>query len=57
MIFEALYETKIMIERWRKEYYTFRAHSSLGYLPHIPETVEVLQTVCVTLQLSVEYKL
>ncbi len=32
---------------------TFRPHSSLGYLPPVPETVEAKQTVSATLQLSV----
>ncbi len=35
-IFETLFEAKVLIERWRKEYNTFRPHSSLGYLPPTP---------------------
>ncbi len=31
-IFETLFEAKVLIERWRKEYNTFRPHSALGYL-------------------------
>ena len=46
-------EAKVLIERWRKEYNTFRPHSALGYLPPAPETVEAIQTVSATLQLSV----
>ena len=47
--------SKILKEhkRWRKEYNTFRPHSALGYLPPAPETVEAIQTVSATLQLSV----
>jgi hypothetical protein len=42
-----------LIERWRMEYNMFRPHSSLGYLPPVPEAVEAKQTVSATLQLSV----
>ncbi len=52
-IFDTLFEAKVLIERWRKEYNTFRPHSALGYLPPAPETVEARQTVSATLQLSV----
>ncbi len=52
-IFETLFEAKVLIERWRKEYNTLRPHSALGYLPPAPETVEAIQTVSATLQLSV----
>ena len=52
-IFETLFEAKVLIERWRKEYNTFRPHSALGYLPPAPEAVEAIQTVSATLQLSV----
>ncbi len=52
-IFETLFEAKVLIERWRKEYNTLRPHSALGYLPPAPETVEAKQTVSATLQLSV----
>jgi len=48
-----LFEAKVLIERWRKEYNTFRPHSVLGYLPPAPETVEAIRTVSATLQLSV----
>ena len=44
-IFETLFEAKVLIERWRKEYNTFRPHSALGYLPPAPETVEAIQIV------------
>ncbi len=52
-IFDTLFEAKVLIERWRMEYNTFRPHSSPGYLPPVPETVEAKQTVSTTLQLSV----
>ena len=38
-IFYTLGEAKILIERWRQEYNTFRPHSALGYRPPVPETV------------------
>ena len=37
-IFYTLIEAKVLIERWRQEYNTFRPHSSLGYRPPAPET-------------------
>ena len=52
-IFETMFEAKVLIERWRKEYITFLPRSALGYLPPAPETVETIQTVPATLQLSV----
>ncbi len=52
-IFDTLFEAKVLIERWRREYNTFRPHSALGYLPPVPETFEAKQTVSATLQLSV----
>ena len=52
-IFETLFEAKVLIERWRKEYNTLRPHSALGYLPPAPETIEAIPTVSATLQLSV----
>ena len=51
-IFETLLEAKVLIGQWRKEYNTFRPHSSLGYLPPAPETIEVMPTVSTTLQLT-----
>ncbi len=37
-IFYTLAEAKVLVERWRHEYNTFRPHSSLGYRPPVPET-------------------
>ncbi len=39
-IFYTLREAQVLIERWRREYNTFRPHSSLGYRPPAPETVQ-----------------
>ena len=38
-MFYTLREAQVIIERWRKEYNTFRPHSSLGYQPPAPEVV------------------
>jgi len=39
-IFDTLYEAQVLIERWRVEYNTIRPHSSLGYRPPAPETIQ-----------------
>jgi putative transposase len=39
-IFYTLGEAKVLIERWRQEYNTFRPHSALGYRPPAPEAVQ-----------------
>jgi len=36
-LFYTLKEAKVLIEKWRLEYNTFRPHSSLNYLPPAPE--------------------
>ncbi len=41
-IFYTLREAQVIIDGWRREYNTFRPHSSLGYRPPAPETVEWL---------------
>ena len=38
-IFDTLFEAKVLIERWRKEYKQVRPHSSSGYRPLAPEAV------------------
>jgi len=38
-IFHTLGEAHVIIEGWRREYNTFRPHSSLGYRPPAPEAV------------------
>ncbi len=52
-IFETLFKAKVLIERRRKEYNTFRPDSVLAYLPPAPEAVETIQTVPIILPLSV----
>ena len=39
-IFTTLLEARILIESWRKEYNQIRPHSSLGYQPPAPETIQ-----------------
>ena len=41
-IFYTLMEAQVLIERWRIEYNTLRPHSSLGYRPPAPETIQPL---------------
>jgi len=38
-IFTTLWEAKVLIESWRKEYNEIRPHSSLGYRPPAPRTL------------------
>ena len=38
-VFDTLLEAKVLVERWRTEYNTFRPHSSLGYRPPAPEAL------------------
>ena len=38
-IFYTLKEAKVIIEKWRQQYNTFRPHSALGYFPPAPEAV------------------
>ena len=42
-IFDTLLEAKVLTENWRREYNQIRPHSSLGYQPPAPETLEPLQ--------------
>jgi len=37
-IFDTLAEARVVTERWRKQYNTFRPHSSLNYRPPAPES-------------------
>jgi transposase InsO family protein len=39
-IFDTLLEAQVLIKRWRLEYNTLRPHSSLGYRPPAPETIQ-----------------
>jgi transposase InsO family protein len=36
-IFDTLWEAKVLIERWRRDYNSIRLHSSLGYRAPVPE--------------------
>lgn len=38
-IFDTVLEARILTERYRKEYNSFRPHSSLGYRPPAPEAI------------------
>ena len=38
--FDTLEEAKVLVERWRHVYNRIRPHSSLGYRPPAPETIE-----------------
>ena len=51
-IFETLFEAKVLIEHWRKEYNTIRPHSSLGYRPPALETFKPMLSVSATLRLT-----
>lgn len=37
LVFDTLYEAKVLVERWRMQYNTVRPHSALGYRPPVPE--------------------
>ena len=39
-IFYTLWEAKVLVELWRKEYNQIRPHSSLGYRPPAPEAIK-----------------
>lgn len=39
-VFETLLEAKTLVEWWKREYNEIRPHSSLGYRPPAPETME-----------------
>lgn len=41
-IFDTLLEARVLIGNWRNEYNRFRPHSSLGYRPPAPQTIEPL---------------
>ena len=38
-IFYSVHEAQILIQQWRKNYYTKQPHSALGYRPPAPETI------------------
>ena len=39
-IFYNLWEAKVLVGNWRKEYNHVRPHSSLGYRPSAPEAIQ-----------------
>ncbi len=42
----------VLIERWRREYNTFRPHSALDYRPPAPEATELQLPASTSLQLA-----
>ena len=44
-LFYTLWEAKVLIERWRREYNTFRPHSSLNYRPPAPEAIRPIPII------------
>ena len=40
-IFDTLLEARVLTERWRREYNSYRPHSSLRHKPPAPEAYEV----------------
>ncbi len=47
-IFYTLKEAQVLIERWRKQYNTFKPHSSLNYRPPAPEAILITRIVGTT---------
>jgi transposase InsO family protein len=43
-IFYSLKEAQVLIEQWRRHYNTIRPHSSLGYRPPAPQTMNPFKT-------------
>ena len=50
-VFDTLWEAKVLVERWRREYNQVRPHSALGYRPPVPETREPLPSGSAALRL------
>ncbi len=44
-VFETLFEARVLTTLWKREYNTKRPHSSLGYKPPAPESVEAKPAV------------
>lgn len=51
-VFYTLREAKVLIDRWRRFYNTKRPHSSLGYRPPAPESIQANPPACASLQPS-----
>jgi transposase InsO family protein len=49
-LFDTLLEAKVLVERWRRHYNTVRPHSSLGYQPPAPESIQPLSLASATPQ-------
>jgi transposase InsO family protein len=49
-LFDTLLEAKVLVERWRRQYNTVRPHSSLGYQPPAPESIQPLSLASATPQ-------
>jgi putative transposase len=43
-LFDTLWEAKVLLEQWRREYNAVRPHSALGYRPPAPEAWSLLAT-------------
>jgi len=43
-IFYRLKEARVLIEKWRKEYYTIRPHNSVDSRPLVSETIVIPTT-------------
>ncbi len=56
-IFDTLLEAKVLIERWRVEYNTWRPHSALGYRPPAPEAIKPLSACSATLRKQIRAEL
>jgi putative transposase len=39
-VFTSVWEAKVLVEQWRREYNEVRPHSSLGYRPPAPEAIQ-----------------
>ena len=48
----SLREAQIIIENWRREFNTIRPHSSLGYRPPTPETLQPADPACAVWKLQ-----
>ncbi len=42
----------VLIERWRREYNTFRPHSALAYRPPAPDAIELQPPASASLKLA-----
>lgn len=51
-LFYSLREAQIIIENWRREFNTIRPHSSLGYRPPTPETLQPADPACAVWKLQ-----